>query len=375
MQPIRICQLVTELRPGGAERCVYELATRLDREKFDVQVAALRGGAVAEELRSAGVKVHVLDVGGKWSLALPGKLRRLAAMLRDEGIELLHTHLFHADLAGRLAMRKGGVRHLVHTVHVAEKRWRPWQFAFARWMKRRCERIVCVSPSVKQWHAQQSGLADDCYEVIANGIDADAFARDEAARRKLREDWRAGDEDVVAAFVGRLDRQKGADVLLATIERLAGEGQRIKFVIAGDGPQRPMVEQFCSTQAGEACQYLGHVGNVNAVLSAADMFILPSRWEGWPLALGEAMAAGLACVGTEVAGIQDVLTDGQTGLVVDGENPEQLAAAVGRLAADAALREYLGGCASELIGGEFSIEANVKRHEELYLRVTGGGAT
>jgi glycosyltransferase involved in cell wall biosynthesis len=354
---------------------VYELATRLDREKFDVQVAALRGGAVAEELRAAGVKVHVLDVGGKWSLALPGKLRRLTEMLRDEGIELLHTHLFHADLAGRLAMRKAGVGHLVHTVHVAEKRWRPWQFAFARWMRRRCDRIVCVSPSVKQWHAERSGLAGDCYEVIANGIDVDAFSRDDVARRKLREDWGVGDEDVVAAFVGRLDRQKGVDVLVAAIERLAGQEGRIKFIIAGDGPQRPMVEEFCQAAAGEACEYLGHVGNIRALLSAADMFILPSRWEGWPLALGEAMAAGLACVGTNVAGIRDVLTDGQTGLVVDGENPEALAAAAGRLAADAGLRDRLGGSAAELIRSEFSIETNVKRHEELYLRVVGRDAT
>jgi glycosyltransferase involved in cell wall biosynthesis len=284
--------------------------------------------------------------------------------------------LFHADLAGRLAMRKAGVGHLVHTVHVAEKRWRPWQFAFARWMRRRCDKVVCVSPSVKQWHAERSGLADDCYEVIPNGIDTAAFVRDDVARRKLREDWGVGDEDVVAAFVGRLDRQKGVDILLAAVERLAGqEGQRIKFVIAGDGPQRPTVEQFCRTAAGKACEYLGRVGNVRAVLSAADMFILPSRWEGWPLALGEAMAAGLPCVGTNVAGIRDVLTDGRTGLVVDGEDPEQLAAAVGRLGADPGLRERLGSRGAELIGGQYAIETNVKRHEDLYLRVMGRDAT
>ena len=374
MNLIRVCQLITELQPGGAERCVYELATRLDGEMFDVQVAALRGGAFVEKLESAGVKVSVLDIGGKFNPLLPLKLRQLVKWLRTERIDLLHTHLFHADLAGRLAARKAGVGHLVHTVHVAERRFRPWQFAFARWARRRCERIVCVSPSVMQWHSRRSRLPDACYEVIANGIDVDAFGRDDAARRRLRSQWGIGEGDPVAVFVGRLDPQKGIDVLLAAAERLAARGSSLRIVIAGDGPQRGRVERFCRSDAGRLCRHLGFAGDVAAVLSAADFFVLPSRWEGWPLALGEAMAAGLAAVAADVPGICDVLVDGQTGVMVPSEDPGKLADAMAMMAADERLRETLAAAGQRRIRDEFSIQTNVARHARLYQELARAGA-
>ena len=225
MARIRICQLITTLEPGGAESCVFELATRLDRDRFDVQVVGLRGGALVDKLRAAGVTVQTLGIRRKWSVGNPVKLRRLTALLKRERIDLLHTHMFHADLAGRLAARRAGLRRVVHTVHVAEKRFRPWHFSFARWGRRHCDRIVCVSKSVHQWHAAKSRLPADVYEVIPNGIDVAAFARDDSARQTLRKQWGAGPDDVVAAFVGRLDKQKGVDTLLDAAARLAGNTQ------------------------------------------------------------------------------------------------------------------------------------------------------
>src|SRR5512140_1386762 len=111
MAPIRICQLITELRPAGAERCVYELARRLDPRRFEVRAIALQGGAMAEQLRAAGIETAVLGVRGKWDAL---KIVRLAGLLRRWEIDLLHTHLFHADLAGRMAAAMVQVPHLVH---------------------------------------------------------------------------------------------------------------------------------------------------------------------------------------------------------------------------------------------------------------------
>jgi hypothetical protein len=95
---IRVCQFITELRPAGAERCVLELARRLPAERFRVQVAALRGGPVADWLRAAGVPVHVLNVRGKWDL---WRASTLGDILKAETCDILHTHLFHADVLGR----------------------------------------------------------------------------------------------------------------------------------------------------------------------------------------------------------------------------------------------------------------------------------
>ncbi|MHC4295173.1 MAG: glycosyltransferase [Planctomycetota bacterium] len=169
MRRLRICQLITELAPAGAERALYELSQRLDKQRFDVQVVGLRGGVVAEWLRNAGIRTSVLGVRGRWDIF---KLRKLVQLLRRERIDILHTHLFHADLAGRIAGRMAGVPHLVHTIQTAEARWRPWQFAFARLTAGACEKLIAVSESVRDHHARLSGIPITRYIVIPNPVGA-----------------------------------------------------------------------------------------------------------------------------------------------------------------------------------------------------------
>lgn len=376
MRRLRVCHLITELGPAGAERCVYELARRLDRTRFDVQVAALRGGAVAEWLAAAGVPVTVLGVRGRWDV---GKLARLVELLRGR-VDLLHTHLFHADLVGRVAGSLAAVAHLVHTVHTAEGRFRPWQFAMARLLAEQCDRIICVSPSVQRLHARQAGLPAWRYAVIPNGIDAEAFAPDAEARARLRQQWgleasgepgRADrDQHVLLAYVGRLDHEKGIDVLLSAVSHLAARGTGVDLVIAGDGPRRRLVENFVAHgEGGPRCRYLGHVDDVRAVLSAADLLVVPSRWEGFALAAAEGMACGLAVIGSDVPGLRDLVLDGRTGLLVERADAVALAEAIMRLSADAATRRAMGQAGRERIVREYPLSAMVAAHERLYLEV------
>ena len=368
MRRLRICHLITTLGVGGAERGLWELCRRMDRRRFDVRVVGLRGGAVQRWLAEADVPVAVLGVRGKWDA---GKLRPLVELLRAGAVDVLHTHLFHADLAGRAAAPAAGVRHVVHTVWTAEGRWRPWQFAWARLAKRACDRIVCVSESVREHHARRSGLPAGCYTVIPWGVDTEAFRRDAAARRRLRRQWGLGKDDVLAAFVGRLEFYKGVETLLTAAERLGPRGN-VHVAIAGDGPQRPIVERFVDRAGGGGrVRYLGHVEDIPALLSAADLYVMPSLWEGWPLALGEAMSASLPAIGSDVAGIRDLIVPGETGLRVPSKDPAALAEAISALAGDRARRQAFGRAGRKRIVEGFSIETTVRAHEELYDEVAG----
>jgi len=367
MEPLRVCQLITELAPAGAERAVFELATRLDRDRFDVQVVALRGGAVAGRLAAAGVKTTILGVRCRWDLP---KLPRLAGLLRDERIDLLHTHLFHADLVGRLAACLAGVPHLVHTVHTVEGRFRPLRFAFARFFAKRCDRLVCVSPSVRADHARRTGLPDYSYRLIPNGVDASAFSRDQHARRTLRQQWGLAEHDVLVAYVGRLDFDKGIDILLGAMAHLGARGSPMHLVVAGTGPRRGAVETFIDHgEGGQFTRALGFVEDVRGLLSAADALVMPSRWEGFALSAAEAMAAGLPVIATRVPGLVDLVVDGQTGLLVDGEDVVALAEALHRIAGDADLRAALGAAGTRRITRSFPIDACVAAHQRLYLEV------
>lgn len=372
MRRLKICQLITELQPAGAERSVYELARRLDRSRFDVRVVALRGGEVANWLARDGIDVSVLSVRGWWDVL---KLRRLAVMLRRQRVDILHTHLFHADLAGRLAASLAGVRNIVHTVHTAEGRFRPWQYAFARFFSSRCRKIICVSDSVYRHHSRRSGLAGGYYHVISNGVDAVRFAHDEQLRIELRCKWAISPDKPLAAFVGRLAPEKGVETLVGAMCHLAARGNPVDLVVAGDGPRRRFVKNFIDHgEGGSRCRLLGDVGDVRGVLSAADMLVMPSRWEGFGLAAAEAMAASLPVVASDVAGLRDVVLPHRTGLLVPCGDVVALAEAVERLAGDKALRDRLGRAGRQRVIEHFGIDATIAAHEQLYLRIAGQSA-
>ena len=372
MLRLRVCELITELRPAGAERAVYELATRLDRRRFDVQVVSLRGGKVADWLTRAGVDVTILGVRGKWDVP---RLCRLTTVLRRRPADLLHTHLFHADLAGRPAGIAVAVPHLIHTVHTAEGRFRPWQYAYARFLSGYCDRIICPAPSVRDHHARRSGLPHSRYSVVSWGVDAKANARDSQSRRRLRRQWGIPQTEVLAAFVGRLSPEKGVETLLAAMSHLGARGDPIHLVIAGDGPQRQLVENFIAYgEGGSHARALGFVDDVRGVMSAADMLIMPSRWEGFALAAAEAMVASLPVIATKVTALVDLIDDERTGLLVDSGDVVALAEAIRRLAKDTELRARLGAAAHKEATEVYSIDKTVAAHEKLYLQVAGAAS-
>lgn len=361
MQPIRVCQLITELGNGGAERCLFELARRLDRRRFDVRVAALQGGPYAELLEKEGVKVTVLGVRGAWDI---GKLRTMARLLRDERIDLLHSHLFHSDLVGRPAAMLAGTPHYVHTLHSAQSFFGWRHYAFARLLAGRCEKLICVSQSVRDFHSRKTGLPLERYHVIHNGIDTAFFECSTESRNILRTQWGVTNGDAVVAFVGRLIEEKGVDVLLEAIRLL--KGKSIQFVIAGEGPLRGRIEEFLKTPAGSRGRMMGQTGDVRGVLSAADIFVMPSRCEGFGLAAAEAMAAGLPVIASRIPSLQEIINDDNCGLLIDPENADQFAEKIDALARDESLRQRLGQAAREKIVSRYSIAENIKAHEELY---------
>jgi glycosyltransferase involved in cell wall biosynthesis len=364
---IRIVEMITELRPSGAERCVFELTRRLSPERFDVRVLSLRGGQVAGWLARLGYPVEVLGLRGRWDV---GKFLRLLRTLRLWRPDVLHTHLFHADFVGRLAAECVGLPHVVHSVHVAEGRFRPWQFAWARLAADACGRIVCVSPDVRDHHARLSGLPSRRYSVIPNGIDVDAYTCDPGRRQTLRRQWGVAEGRCLLAFVGRLDPQKGVDVLISALSHLGGRHEPIEIVIAGEGPLESVVRTYAEVgEGGGHCRVLGYVSNVSDVYSAADALVLPSRWEGFGLVAAEAMAAGLPVIGTNVPGLRHVVVHGQTGLLVPPDDVQALADAMAALAGDEDARTRYGEAGLQRVRRLYDIDRNVAQHAELYEQI------
>lgn len=332
---IRVLYLITELLPAGAERIVQSLATGLDPKRFEVRVASLRSpggergdGEIADELRAAGIPVVPLRASGKLS-ARAGA--RLAFELYTFRPHVVHAHLFHANLSARLLGRFGGAK-IMATYHVVERRNLKLRQLAQRATIPLEHVSVCVSEAVASYARGKLGVRAP--RVIPNGIDLVRFAPPpdpEAAQVAARGVLGLPQGAFVIGAVGRLAPQKDPLGLLEAFRQL--DEPEALLVYAGEGPLEGELRQAISSMEdgkwGPRVRLLGFREEVEQVLDALDVFCLASSWEGFGLALAEALARGIPSLASRVDSLPEVM--GEAGLLVDPGDPAALSQALGRL--------------------------------------------
>ncbi|MBT6156181.1 MAG: glycosyltransferase [Planctomycetaceae bacterium] len=321
--PIPIAFCITELDPGGAERALVQLVTRLDRRHWAPVVYCLAGeGELVVELESRDIPVTCLGARGVGSL---GVIPRLSSLLRKQRPAILQTYLYHANIVGRIAGRMARVPHIVSGIRVAEQRSR-----FRLWLDRKTdrwvERHVCVSEAVAKFSIERGELPSEKLVVIPNGVDAERY-RDATPIDTTQFGVPAGSPIVL--FVGRLDAQKGPLDLIHALRLLAAKRDDVHALFVGDGPLREEMEATILASGLQHCVHLlGRRNDVPGLMKAATCLALPSHWEGMPNVVLEAMAAGLLVIATQVEGTTELLQggggSGDLGLLVPVGNPASL---------------------------------------------------
>jgi starch synthase (maltosyl-transferring) len=367
-RPVPVALVITDLDVGGAERALVSLATGLDRSRWAPVVVALGGeGVLADPLRAAGIPTTCLGVCRSRPL---GAVVRLVRALRPHRPALVQSFLFHANIAARLAALGVGGPWVVCGLRVAERR-KPWHLWLDRWTQRLAVGSVCVSRGVADFSRSVAGLDPRRLSVIPNGIDPSGFDNAQAIDRAS---LGIPEGAVLALFVGRLEYQKGLDTLLAALALPPVATRRdLHLVIAGDGPER---EQMLAAIAANPelsgrARWLGRRADVPNLLATADFLVLPSRWEGMPNIVLEAMAARRAVIATAVEGSEDLVVAGQTGwLVAPGDAPA-LALALHEAATNPARRLAYGMAGRERVEREFSRRSVIAAYDRLWSRVLG----
>lgn len=363
-RPIRIAFCITDLDPGGAERALVQIVTRLDRRRWEPAVFCLSGeGALVEPLRRAGIPVNCLGARGVRDM---GVIFRLCRELRRFQPKIVQTFLFHANIVGRLAARMGGVPICVSGIRVAEKRSR-WPLRLDRLTNRLVRTNVCVSQGVADYSAQVAGLSRDKIVVIPNGVDFKLFAE---ALPLEPADLGLPAGAVPVLFVGRLDPQKGLIHLVEAARQLVPQRPALHFLLVGEGPEREALTRSIS-EAGLTgrMHLLGWRGDVPRLLRSACCLVLPSLWEGMPNVVLEAMAAALPVVATRVEGIAELVIPDQTGWLVEPGQAPPLAEAIETLLGDPVLANAMGLQGQSRAKAAFSWEKAVADYESLYGRL------
>jgi glycosyltransferase involved in cell wall biosynthesis len=359
--PTRIAFCITDLDAGGAERALVQLVTRLDRARFEPVIFCISGeGELVRPLRDAGISVVCLGARKRHGVSVVWRLSRLLAKLRPT---ILQTFLFHANIAGRLAGKAARVPIIVSGIRVAEKRGslRLWIDRATDWM---VTQHVCVSQDVAAFSAARGGLPVSKIRVIPNGVDAQLFA--EATPADLAPfGIPAGSRTLL--FIGRLDPQKGPFVLMAAARELLPRHNQLHVLLVGDGPLADnLLKWIAKENLSDRIHLAGRRNDVPSLLRSAEIFVLPSLWEGLPNVVLEAMAAGVPVVASRVEGISDLLIDDRMGLIVPPNSAPDLIDAISRLLADPQLAHQMGHKAQQLVQIEFAWEGVAEKYAALY---------
>jgi len=370
--PIRVLHVLLSLEPGGLENGVVNVINRLDRDRFVSSVCCLKhAGEFARRIEDPRVAIHELHWRGGND---PRLALRLARLLRRTRPDIVHTRnaepFFYGFAGAKLARAKA----LVHSEHGRKFDDRPARFAVQRWMSRHTDAIFAVSGQLKTDLVRHIGMPEASVEVLHNGVDLSRFnvaARADApspAREALRRDWGVPAGALVVGSVGRLVAVKNYALLLRAI---ASSGlDDVHLVLAGEGPERAALTALAASLGiASRLHLLGHSNDVDRVLGAFDVFVLPSFSEGMSNTLLEAMAAGVPPVASDVGGNGEIVRDGVDGRLFPSDDEAALRACLAALCRDEAARARLATAARERVLSTFDIRQMIERYEQLYERV------
>ncbi|MET3984009.1 glycosyltransferase involved in cell wall biosynthesis [Streptomyces sp. PvR034] len=368
---------------GGVARVVIDLVRAQTAAGLRVVVGCPDGGQLADGAREAGAEVLAWRAGRSPGPGLAAEVAGAARLVRRVRPDLLHAHSAKAGLAGRLAVR--GALPTVFQPHA-------WSFDAAggatgalalRWERfgaRWADRVLCVSEAERR--AGESAGITARWSVIRNGVDLDHFrpggrgGADRASQDRDKKEARAGlplpagfaDGGPLAVCVGRICQQKGQDVLLRAWPELRGTVAGARLVLVGDGPDTERLRRT----APPGVHFAGAAADIRPWLRAADLVVLPSRWEGMALAPLEAMACGRPVLVSDVSGARESLPPGQGGsCLVPPEDPTALAKALARLLAEPRLLAELGERAQQHARTEFDVRRTTDAVTGLYHELLG----
>jgi glycosyltransferase involved in cell wall biosynthesis len=357
----RVLQLLATGGNGGAQESYTGLLLRLDRTRYDVRALSLSAGSAVARLRRLGVTVDVIDETDD-----EAAIRELAAWLRRNEIDLVHAHMFRAEVIGTRAAVAAATPVIMATVHSSRVRSEADQRELAR-LTPHMDRLIVPSASIEH-KVRCEGREGAPFAVIPTGVDLSRFSAPTQPCMLRRElDLPRG--AFVIGVVARLEAEKGQRHLVDAMPRLVEAVPNAHLVIVGEGSDAAALRAQAAAlpaPARDRVIFTGRREDVAALTADLDVAVLPSLREAQGISILEAMARGVPVVASRVGGIPEVISDGVDGILVEPSSPDEIAAALTRLAREPELLRRLGEAGRRTVEERFSIDAMVHRVEAVY---------
>ena len=363
---MKILQISTELVHSGAERIVYDLSCYLKEQKHTVHVACVKDvrGQVGAWLEEKNIPVYWVDLNYRKPFNLIINIFKFIRYVKSEQFDLIHAHQFHANVLGRLCRFLGGPK-VVSTVHLVEKRFRPWHFIFDSWTAFLCSKEICVSKAVKEFTAIKAPFMKNKLVVIYNGIQFDK--REGQTKYKpvvLSESLK---KKFIFGAVGRLTYQKGYAYLIEAFKILIEKKYEVGLIIIGEGPDRKFLSKLIEELDLEKSVFLmGYQKYPDPYYHEMDVFVMSSLFEGFGLVAVEAMHFGLPIIATNVDSLPEIIKDGQTGYLCPPENIKSLSAVMEKVFLNPEKSSQIALAGQKFVHQAFPLSNMLEQHLALY---------
>lgn len=363
----RILYVIGTLERGGAETQLVELASGLDRARFEPTVCCLAGGGpLAATLAARGVPVEIVAAASE-----PRRLRALlgfSRLLRRVRPDVVHGHLYWGNVAAALGGRLFGVRAVVGSRLNLARPPPPARRALGRLANAWTHLVIANSEAVRHAATRVEGLTEERLMVIHNGVDCSRF--DVAPDPRLRDSLGVAGAGPLVTVVANLRRSKGHAVFLQAWASVVRALPRSRALLVGGGPLHDELEnRAAALGVRSSVHFLGARHDVPALLALTDVVAHASLREGFPNAVLEALAAGRPVVATDAGGTREAIVDGRTGLLVPPGDASALEAGLMRLLSNPDEARALGDAGRRHVAVRFRISTMVRAHEAAYDRV------
>jgi glycosyltransferase involved in cell wall biosynthesis len=375
---IRVVHCIDNLAIGGTELNAVRTAERLDRSRFDLTVVCLgEAGPLAARFAAAGVSVVPFPIANLYGLGAARQGARLARFLSHHRIQIVHSHDMYSNVFATIWARASGT-----PVIIASRRWwrslPPRRYRLANKLAfRLAHQVIANSPAVASSLQTEDHVPSTRIAVVPNFVDDDAFTPIPAEQRAaMLRQLGVPDDALTLGIIANLSPVKDHRTLLRAVALLEPRWPRLHVVLVGDGECRTPLESLARELGIERrVHFAGLRPNVPNLHHLFGISVLCSRSEGFPNSIVEAMAAARPVVATDVGGVADAVSHGETGVLVPPANPQRLAAAIEELLLDPDRRHALGSAGLRRARARYGARTVLRSLEAVYTRLLGAAAT
>lgn len=366
------------LNEGGIERLLLELCRKIDKEKFEIQICILyERGIISDEFISEGVRLHFVNAKREMTAVNVfhniSAIKRIIKIIRKEKTDITHGHEFYSTVFSRISGLLSGIRKRYITLHNVYYWWSPGVHKMQLLLSYITTGIICNSKATLEYSLKHDKIKKNKYRLIYNGIDCEKFKPGKRNYDILKNQFGINPGKKIILTVGSISHRKAFDILIKAFTNLVKYRDDLKMIIAGDmhfneeNYYDEIKNLISESGLNEDIILAGNRKDVDVILNSCDIFVMPSRAEGFGLALAEAMASENVCIASDIAPFKEIIDDKVNGFLFESGNPVSLENKISEvLNLNEDHLKMIGKYARIKIKNNFNTERMIGEYEKLY---------